>query len=319
MLHLLGPRGVLRPALCGPRFALFGLGLPAGGLRLRAPPVQGFGGDPRRLGVAVTRLLLLHRAGEVAVELAELAERPGFHALEQGAWCWSDGDAALPVARFAGPAGAAALLLQGFGPGGAALGAEAGPAVFLAGDSYPQDRHVEDRLLAALHPLFAGRAVRQAGLFGPGEAVGPLPVAARLARLHRLLDTLPDAGEAVLIGRSSGARVATLCAAARRVRAVLCLGYPFRQPGRPVEPERFAHLATLATPTLILQGEADPYGAGRAVRERYALSAAIEVAEVATSHEWHLDAPGWAAVARRAMLFLAGTAPADVAAPAGRL
>jgi len=43
------------------------------------------------------------------------------------------------------------------------------------------------------------------------------------------------------------------------VRGLVCLGYPFHPPGRP-EKLRTEHLATLKTPTLICQGERDPFG-----------------------------------------------------------
>ena len=47
--------------------------------------------------------------------------------------------------------------------------------------------------------------------------------------------------------------------APRGVRGCLCLGYPFHPPGRPNQ-LRTDHLAGLLTPTLILQGERDPFG-----------------------------------------------------------
>lgn len=72
------------------------------------------------------------------------------------------------------------------------------------------------------------------------------------------------AGPAPLIigGKSLGGRVASLLVddlAPRGVRGCLCLGYPFHPPGRPNQ-LRTDHLAGLLTPTLILQGERDPFG-----------------------------------------------------------
>jgi predicted alpha/beta-hydrolase family hydrolase len=91
----------------------------------------------------------------------------------------------------------------------------------------------------------------------------------------------------VLAGKSLGGRVATLLlaeatagdpAAAQGAspRAALCFGYPFHPPGKP-ESLRTAHLETLAVPTLIVQGERDPFGR-RAEVEGYALAPAIRVA-----------------------------------------
>jgi hypothetical protein len=59
------------------------------------------------------------------------------------------------------------------------------------------------------------------------------------------------------------------------VKGVMCLGYPFHPPGKP-ERLRTAHLEGLEVPTLILQGERDPFGKPEEV-EGYALSEAIEV------------------------------------------
>jgi predicted alpha/beta-hydrolase family hydrolase len=76
-----------------------------------------------------------------------------------------------------------------------------------------------------------------------------------------------------------GGRVASLLAdelyTARRIAGLLCLGYPFHPPGRP-EQLRTAHLAGLATPTLICQGTRDPFGPREEV-ETYGLSRAIEL------------------------------------------
>ena len=65
-----------------------------------------------------------------------------------------------------------------------------------------------------------------------------------------------------------GGRVASMVAdelhAAGAIAGLLCLGYPFHPPGKP-EQLRTAHLAALATPTLICQGTRDPFG----TRERW--------------------------------------------------
>jgi len=63
----------------------------------------------------------------------------------------------------------------------------------------------------------------------------------------------------VVGGKSMGGRMASLIADACRVRGLVCLGYPFHPPGRP-ERLRTAHLETLETPTLIVQGTRDPFG-----------------------------------------------------------
>ena len=60
------------------------------------------------------------------------------------------------------------------------------------------------------------------------------------------------------------------------VAGVVCLGYPFHPPGKP-ERLRTAHLETLKTPTLIVQGTRDRLGTEGEVAI-YALSPSIELA-----------------------------------------
>src|SRR5262249_53940733 len=61
--------------------------------------------------------------------------------------------------------------------------------------------------------------------------------------------------------------------AAGRIAGLVCLGYPFHPPQRPGEP-RTRHLVGLTCPSLIVQGERDPFGS-RAEIETMALSPAI--------------------------------------------
>jgi hypothetical protein len=60
-------------------------------------------------------------------------------------------------------------------------------------------------------------------------------------------------------GRSSGARVACRTAAATGASAVLCLAFPVHPPGRP-EKSRLDELDAVKVPTLVVQGERDPFG-----------------------------------------------------------
>ena len=79
----------------------------------------------------------------------------------------------------------------------------------------------------------------------------------------------------VIGGKSMGGRIASMVAADEDVDGLVCLGYPFHPPGKPVG-QRIAHLRRLACPALILQGERDPFGTRRDVA-RYRLSAAIQL------------------------------------------
>lgn len=85
-----------------------------------------------------------------------------------------------------------------------------------------------------------------------------------------------DPARLVIGGKSMGGRMASLIADELGVAGLICLGYPFHPPGKP-EKLRTAHLATLATPTLILQGTRDALGSQTDV-EGYELSPAIQLA-----------------------------------------
>lgn len=60
-------------------------------------------------------------------------------------------------------------------------------------------------------------------------------------------------------GRSSGARVACRTAAETGSVAVVCLAFPLHPPGRP-EKSRLPELDAVTVPTLVVQGESDPFG-----------------------------------------------------------
>lgn len=100
-------------------------------------------------------------------------------------------------------------------------------------------------------------------------------------RLPVLLDSWRQvlrehAGTRVFIGgKSMGGRIATMIADETAVAGVVCFGYPFHPPGKP-EQLRTAHLATIETPVLILQGERDPFGTSAEVAT-YPLSPSVRV------------------------------------------
>lgn len=76
-------------------------------------------------------------------------------------------------------------------------------------------------------------------------------------------------------GKSMGGRIASLVADEAQPQGLLCLGYPFHPTGRP-DKLRIEHLKSLATPTLILQGERDPFGNKEEVAD-YDLSSRIQI------------------------------------------
>lgn len=90
-----------------------------------------------------------------------------------------------------------------------------------------------------------------------------------------------ESGPLWLAGKSMGGRMASLLADDLGAAGLVCLGYPFHPAGKPGR-LRTEHLATLATPTLIVQGERDALGT-RAEVAGYALAPTLEVQWIATA------------------------------------
>jgi len=114
----------------------------------------------------------------------------------------------------------------------------------------------------------AARAAREAGLSvalveQPYRVAGrraPAPAAQLDAAWVSVISQLPFEGLALIAGgRSSGARVACRTAAEVGASAVLCLAFPVHPPGRP-EKSRLDELDAVQVPTLVVQGERDPFG-----------------------------------------------------------
>lgn len=84
-------------------------------------------------------------------------------------------------------------------------------------------------------------------------------------------------GQIVIGGKSLGGRVGSLAAQglfdSGRIAGLVCLGYPFHPPEKP-DQLRTAHLKALTCPTLIVQGERDPFS-GLAEVASYELPPAI--------------------------------------------
>jgi len=136
-----------------------------------------------------------------------------------------------------------AVLMLGHGAGGG-LGAKDLVAVTRAAQA------------AGVHVALVEQPYRVAGRRAPAPAnqldTAWLTVADELSERF---DDLP----LVFGGRSSGARVACRTASAGQAVAVLCLAFPEHPPGRP-EKSRQSELEAVEVPTLVLQGERDPFG-----------------------------------------------------------
>jgi predicted alpha/beta-hydrolase family hydrolase len=84
-----------------------------------------------------------------------------------------------------------------------------------------------------------------------------------------------DPQQLVIGGKSLGGRMASMIADAAGARGLVCLGYPFHPPGQR-EKLRIAHLQTLRTPAVLLQGTRDPFGSPADVGG-YSLASAIAI------------------------------------------
>ncbi|MFF2651268.1 alpha/beta family hydrolase [Streptomyces sp. NPDC058045] len=119
------------------------------------------------------------------------------------------------------------------------------------------------RDLAALAAALPARGVTVALVEQPwrvaGRKVAPAPKTLDTA-WRELWPALTGAGPPVVAGgRSAGARVACRTAGPLGAHAVLALSFPLHPPGRP-EKSRAAELLGTGLPTLVVQGERDPFG-----------------------------------------------------------
>jgi len=133
-----------------------------------------------------------------------------------------------------------------------------------------------DRGIRVARFEFAYMAARREGTRRPNPRAEAVldEYRAVVTQLRAETDATPAIG-----GKSFGGRVASMVAdelyASGDIRGLVCLGYPFHPMGRP-EKVRTGHLAELAAPTLICQGERDVMGTREEVAG-YALSPTIAV------------------------------------------
>lgn len=112
-----------------------------------------------------------------------------------------------------------------------------------------------------------------------GERPPPAPANRLIGEYLAALKAVEGTGRLVIGGKSLGGRMASMIAqklyGEGRIAGLLCLGYPFHPPGNP-QKLRTDHLTPLTVPTLICQGERDPFGTREEVAG-YPLSGSTEV------------------------------------------
>lgn len=80
-----------------------------------------------------------------------------------------------------------------------------------------------------------------------------------LEEYRRVLSFARDGRRIFIGGKSLGGRVASHLAVSEDVSGLLVFGYPFHPPAKP-DKFRTAHMPDIRCPTLICQGERDPFG-----------------------------------------------------------
>ena len=180
--------------------------------------------------------------------------------------------------------------------------------LYLGGDSYPDDAHCEEQIISELTQRLGLTFTRQSELMpvNPEAQHNWRELASRYEQIEKKLAELKKNETIILIGRSSGSRVATKFAHAHlnplnptsttpvfsNIAAVIGFAYPFRAPRQKIEPARFEHLADMTIPTLIIQGTKDEYG-GADVLDHYQLSPSVELLSVDGDHGVNLSAYDW--------------------------
>src|SRR5262245_3030781 len=143
---------------------------------------------------------------------------------------------------------------------------------------------MDSPFLARIASGVAARGVRVARFEFPymharregGRRGAPDAPAVLKARWLAVIEGLGGGAGLVIGGKSMGGRIASMIADEAGALGLVCLGYPFHPPGRPAQ-LRVAHLATLRTPALFVQGTRDSLGSREEIAT-YTLSPSIRVA-----------------------------------------
>ena len=106
----------------------------------------------------------------------------------------------------------------------------------------------------------------------------------RMRAFSELIQFLGPDKELIFITRSASRCIATRLADEMGLCKVVCLGYPFQNPSRGAEPERYEHLSALQTPFLLVQGTRDIYG-GFSMLGRYRFSTNTQLLSIDSDHD----------------------------------
>ena len=121
---------------------------------------------------------------------------------------------------------------------------------------------VEARDLVAVTEVAVAEGLSVALVEQPYRVAGrrtPAPAAQLDTAWTAVFDRVRGDLPLIVGGRSLGARVACRTAASTGAVAVLCLAFPVHPPGKP-EKSRLEELDAVVVPTLVVQGDRDPFG-----------------------------------------------------------
>lgn len=131
------------------------------------------------------------------------------------------------------------------------------------------------------------------------------PIANDLKLNRQVISTLCKNKSVTILSHSAGGIVASYLSHEPNLKNIVCFGYPFKNPERPEEPYRTAHLKQIQKPFLIIQGAQDEYG-GLDVQNRYDLSPTIRLEFVNASHDYEsLSHEDWSRVVKSIQSFIA--------------
>lgn len=138
-------------------------------------------------------------------------------------------------------------------------GPDDGPPIALAHGAGVGPQHIAMVTLARELASHGLRVVRFAFPYMAAGRTAPDREPVLVETWRAVIAALGDPARLAIAGRSMGGRIASMVADDCSVRALVCFAYPFHPPGKP-ERLRTGHLGDLRTPTLIVQGERDPFG-----------------------------------------------------------
>ncbi|MDR7085375.1 putative alpha/beta-hydrolase family hydrolase [Aeromicrobium panaciterrae] len=139
----------------------------------------------------------------------------------------------------------------------------------------------EEALRAGLVVALVEQPYRVAGRKAPAP-----PAQVDAAWIEVASQVHPEDLPLVVGGRSFGGRVACRTSGAVGATGVLCLAFPLHPPGRP-EKSRLLELTAVTVPTLVVQGDRDPFG----VPDPKTLQEEVTLVVVSGDHSLKKEAP----------------------------